>query len=748
MIVFYDILLIDDDPIIHRKHDRRRQYLKRLVKKIAGKSDIVWRTRVDFSTPEGPQKLSTTLADALTQRWEGLVIKPANEPYFAVNHSPTARYPASWIKLKKDCIAGLGDAADLIVIGAAYDGKIAAKLRIPNLSWTHFFIACLTNKEEVINHGARPSLLVVDCIHNLRKEDIKLINQHGQFRAMGPKSDEALKHFYLTYTKMDLSLPRMSVTFKEPFVFEIAGSGFDEAPNQSIFTLRFPRVVKIHWDRDWRESVSLNELQTLASEARTLPPSKTLRQEHKEWMKKLDLSIRGAEGKRVAWDDTEDEEEPPEISRPAVSLETSPISSCKAHNPVPPALVRMDTEEMRPGEIRSQTGEVIKFSNLKRPIGNRESVSSLYRTCSSPPVATMKERTKEQAETTDIGTTPTRACQSPNKHTHEPNNSLEMSATSHKRPLQEMTNSARPSQRHRGPSIDDSRRKALKGDFELLRKVPAGAGIYPRNRLYKASSRLKKVPTSPARDTSDSAPTSTTTSQVTMAHSFPPISSTPPSSLLPTTSPINKPTLPDLATTQIILNPHLNDSTDHANTILPLLKIMRSTQQTPLPCCPRSNDCQHRLLSSHQSTKLPLAPLIFLIDNYTHPPTAPPSAVSGTAKSLHHLAIHLPQYHPHPIQIWDWRVLHHQIGPPNPAAQARQPSPTNTTTHTENEGPGDASTDAVVKECYIATMSLEAPASENPNADAGEGAVVMQWADGAVTKNGMGWFVEFAAKGV
>ena len=52
--------------------------------------------------------------------------------------------------------------------------------------------------------------------------------------------------------------------FKRPFSVELMGAGFDKPANARYFVLRFPRVLKIHNDRSFKETVSFKELQEMA----------------------------------------------------------------------------------------------------------------------------------------------------------------------------------------------------------------------------------------------------------------------------------------------------------------------------------------------------------------------------------------------------------------------------------------------------------------------------------------------------
>ncbi len=59
--------------------------------------------------------LSKVFPRAITRRWERFVIKGCNEPYFSFKGTKL------FIKLKKDYIAGLGDTADLVIVGGRRD---------------------------------------------------------------------------------------------------------------------------------------------------------------------------------------------------------------------------------------------------------------------------------------------------------------------------------------------------------------------------------------------------------------------------------------------------------------------------------------------------------------------------------------------------------------------------------------------------------------------------------------------------
>jgi DNA ligase-4 len=283
MIVFFDILLLDDDVCLRKPHRERRLLLKDVVRVIDGYADIAEQHIVEFSRHDGRSRLETIFSKAVTERWEGLVLKGCEDPYFSIFPGSEGGSAGRWIKLKKDYIPGLGDTVDLALIGAKYDSRDAAALNLSTrICWTHFFIGCLLNKDAVLQSAAEPRFQVVDVIdhHSMSLKNMQILNQFGQFGACRLDSGHG---FRIEFGKDSLS--DMSTVFKKPFVVEMLGGGFEKPSDARYFTLRFPRIQKIFLDRSFEEAASYQELQLLAEEARRVP-AEDLHQEE-EWRRQL-----------------------------------------------------------------------------------------------------------------------------------------------------------------------------------------------------------------------------------------------------------------------------------------------------------------------------------------------------------------------------------------------------------------------------------------------------------------------------
>lgn len=244
MVVFFDILLLDDIACLNKPHRIRRLMLKDTIKCTPGRIEISEQQIIDFSRPDAVRQFQLALSRSIAERWEGFVIKACDEPYFSARSSGENDRYARWIKLKKDYIPGLGDTADFALIGARYEPKHGSLLsENRQLSWTEFFIGCLDNNEDVRRLGSLPRFRIVDTIsiHSLNKNDMQVLNQWGKFVACSLGSNSAFE----CYSTQN-ALPEMDVAFKTPFVVELLGGGFDKPTNAQYYSLRFPRVLKIH----------------------------------------------------------------------------------------------------------------------------------------------------------------------------------------------------------------------------------------------------------------------------------------------------------------------------------------------------------------------------------------------------------------------------------------------------------------------------------------------------------------------
>ncbi|GAB7340382.1 hypothetical protein MBLNU457_6825t1 [Dothideomycetes sp. NU457] len=343
MIVFFDMLLIDDNILMHKPLEERKQLLNSIYKKRQGRAVTAESKVVDFAEPDARRKLMAHLAASVAARHEGLVVKPCGQPYFALaNDEAGSNLPV--IKLKKDYIAGLGDEADFAVIGASYRAQESLQSSGRQRSFTHFHLGCLTNKQDVERFQARPRFRYVATIALEQCIPLPVLDKASNIMRIFGKPyrlDTQPAAFDLAH----VAGVRIDTIIDEPFVFEVLGSSFDKASNTDFWMLRHPRVKKLHEDRTWKDCISFQELQTMAQEAVTVPAGSES-QENIRWMDKIERSCR----RKIARASNQ--------TTPATKSTVSPVSARK----------KTPLQEISSNEVtqRSPTAAVYNSNSRKR----------------------------------------------------------------------------------------------------------------------------------------------------------------------------------------------------------------------------------------------------------------------------------------------------------------------------------------------------------------------------------------------
>ncbi|KAK1730385.1 ATP dependent DNA ligase [Colletotrichum acutatum] len=281
MIVYFDVLLIDGESLLGTGQNERFERLTELINRREGHADLVERQVVDLNDRLGVHYLRRAFAESITAREEGLVLKP-DDPYFDFSESRRS-FAGCPIKLKKEYIGGFGDVGDFAVVAARYDADKAKCYGIPNLKWTHFYLGCLENKEDVERCQAQPVFTVVHQVE-LNETLLKTVSTYGNPMPVSFDDNDAL----ILHLAPGIAQQKMpAVVFTEPLVFEVRCFSFDKEGNTNFWQPRFPQVSKVHFDRSFIDTISFSELQAVAEEATTTPAMEDS-QEMLDWIAKLE----------------------------------------------------------------------------------------------------------------------------------------------------------------------------------------------------------------------------------------------------------------------------------------------------------------------------------------------------------------------------------------------------------------------------------------------------------------------------
>ena len=623
--------------MLNQPYSRRRKRLKSILTSVAGRPVLSQCKEIDFALHNAPNLLVQALAIGFARKWEGFVLKPSEEPYVNFEERPRNMYPCCWIKLKKDYIPNLGDTVDLAIVGAGYRASKRAKATATSLPFTHFHIGYLVNKTDVLQHGAKPKFLILDAFNQcMSVADLRKLCQLGEFQAVKIDSVEAKTAFDASFSAQSEYECRMDVVFPAPFVFEMLCSGFDRPANRDYLIPRFPRLLKIHWDRDFKDALGFTELQSLAAEAMKTPDG-DLSDDVSTWTKRLNDSVKGNQRLLRDFKPSDDEFDPELVDVGSDSVG----STGRLQLSQPPFMIRTDTQEAPSVKAQFKSDEIIS----KEPSLHTSLSTAFTDTLLTPPDSSKKDSCAAQQR--DSGTSLKRPSadientgnirQSRKRiRVQDPPVMRNQGAVDsglllklpidvrYARPLKVITNSARPI-RHR-----------------IHSKSPGFTGIsptFPRGLACKTGTEVQRY--AGKRQTNSGSSLTGATSTASESSISPqnsllqtvPVSATYVPLHTPTTSKITKPLLPNFRESIFILSPCISQITHITETLRHPSKgnFMRSKDVLVEGLPPEPPDRQ----------------MILLVESHRSKPTADfllqlLCAIRGSEKS---------------VEVWDWRVL-------------------------------------------------------------------------------------------
>ncbi|KAM5342439.1 hypothetical protein ACJ41O_013405 [Fusarium nematophilum] len=270
-------MLLEDQSLINLRHSERFKILSNLIRCRRGWIELVQRQVIDIGHSLGASSLRKAFALAILNRKEGLVLKP-DEPYFDFADQ-RRKFSSCCIKLKKEYVGNFGDVGDFAVLGARYDPTKATTYRIPGLKWTHFYIGCLDNREEVKRWNVKPEFTIVNVVE-LNETILKEVVTYANPVPVTPEDNDKITLKLAPGVEQGSPL---TFVFTKPLVFDLRCFSFDKVGNTGFWSLRFPSVTKVHFDRDFTDTISFEQLQAMAKDA-TIIPELEDSQENLQWI--------------------------------------------------------------------------------------------------------------------------------------------------------------------------------------------------------------------------------------------------------------------------------------------------------------------------------------------------------------------------------------------------------------------------------------------------------------------------------
>ncbi|KAH7032969.1 uncharacterized protein B0I36DRAFT_373476 [Microdochium trichocladiopsis] len=280
MIVYFDVLLIDNESMLPVRQTERRKRLAELVTCLPGTSDLVPHELIPFTKSTAPAQLRTAFAASIVSRTEGLVLKP-DGPYFDFSSVPRPHASGN-IKLKKEYVQGWGDVGDFAVVGASYDATKAKSYPLPPPRWTHFYIACLKNRIQVLAKNEKPQFWHINVVE-LNNTLMSSFQRYCRPVEVAFHENDVFDIDAKSFGGSN----KPAVIFVEPLVFDMRCFSFDKNSNSPFWSMRFPMVSKIHFDRSFLDTMTFEELQATAEESAAVVEQEDS-QELRRWISGLE----------------------------------------------------------------------------------------------------------------------------------------------------------------------------------------------------------------------------------------------------------------------------------------------------------------------------------------------------------------------------------------------------------------------------------------------------------------------------
>ncbi|BGP40014.1 hypothetical protein JCM10450v2_003994 [Rhodotorula kratochvilovae] len=300
MVVWFDVLLVDEESLLDEPYQRRRARLDSLVRTIPGFSMLSERVIINFDhKPSALENIRIRFAHIITRRCEGLMLKSLSSTY----NDPRASQ--RWVKLKKDFVPGAGDTLDFHVVGASWQKQRGRELLVPPSVYTTFFVGLRADEFGAdlprqrkphyhllfsVSYGLSRAQLASLCYEigqgQPERFDLEFGIEAKEGSAFRPVERRRTRGGYTVYdaacTSFTFSLAahlrstttRPSVIFRSPRVMELNGAGFQRSAGCPYYELRFPRITKpSRPPSDEGAPLSLQALQLVAHEAAGAAPS-------------------------------------------------------------------------------------------------------------------------------------------------------------------------------------------------------------------------------------------------------------------------------------------------------------------------------------------------------------------------------------------------------------------------------------------------------------------------------------------
>lgn len=245
--IVFDLVLLNGQPLLHVPLLQRRRLLREVLTEQPTHLEVIAAETVSTTA-----QIMAGLEKAVEAKLEGVVLKTAESPYVP------AERKLSWMKLKPDHLAGLADTLDLVVVGGYYGTKFGRS----HLS--HFLLASPVRGSAEGNSNVEQAVLHTVCRvgTGYTREELAALQAALEPYWERMPSRTAVPAWLGGWlpTKTEL-VPDFYVHPRHSLVVEVFGFAFTESAHYRVgFTIRFPRVLRIRWDKAVMDATSVAHL--------------------------------------------------------------------------------------------------------------------------------------------------------------------------------------------------------------------------------------------------------------------------------------------------------------------------------------------------------------------------------------------------------------------------------------------------------------------------------------------------------
>mmetsp|Transcript_60733 Transcript_60733/g.69397 ORF Transcript_60733/g.69397 Transcript_60733/m.69397 type:complete len:784 (+) Transcript_60733:504-2855(+) len=277
----FDILYIlghkgEEANLMNARLNERRTILKRVVTTVRNVFEIV-----SAKETSRVNDIFDEFNKSAQNNEEGIIVKQLDSTYQPNDRS------TKWLKMKTDYIEGLGDSLDLCIVGG-YFGE--GRVRTGGVDWTdHITVFLMAVTKTVDKENPTNSLFYPFCKVGTGYSVEELNKLRAMLKPHWKKYDpRILPSYFPNWTPAMTERPDVYVDDpSKSVVMELKGAEITPSVSfPSGCTLRFPRVLKIRYDKDWSDSMSVEQLQEMISDA---THTRALKQKEKKMQDLLDV---------------------------------------------------------------------------------------------------------------------------------------------------------------------------------------------------------------------------------------------------------------------------------------------------------------------------------------------------------------------------------------------------------------------------------------------------------------------------